>query len=121
MNYKNRNKYIKKYLLNKDIKYKKYINTKKIDIFNNKWWKINNNNNIIKTSTTSPSIDIQSKPKDNYIITYQKTLINDKEIRSIINKSNNILPSILKNNNSLYGSYNLYYKYQPTINYYIKR
>ena len=47
--------------------------------------------------------------KQNEYITYQKTMVNDNDIKQLINDSINILPDIIKDNIKV----NLYYRYQP--------
>ena len=99
LSYSKRINYINKYLILKQIKYQKYIKTRKIYLFNNKWWDNNNGINNI-----------------NLYMTYQKTLINEKEINGIILKSNKLLNDNIKNNHKV----QLYYKYQQPIGKLIK-
>ena len=73
LKYKDRIKYIQKYQNNKDLKYTKYKNTKKITSFNNKLWKEDEDN----ISTTK-----------NYIITYQKTFIDELKLSLSKDKKN---------------------------------
>ena len=95
LSYTNRNKFIKNYIKLKNVKYNEYIKTKQVTLFNNKWWKdkYDKNENI------------------NLYITYQKTLIDEKQINKILLDSYKLLDQNLKNNYQI----KLYYNYQQSI------
>ena len=92
--YSQRNTILLKYIENKNIKYDKYIKTRKINLFNKKWWNDNGDEDDI-----------------NIYITYQKTLINEREIKMIINESCDLLDNVIKDKHKV----NIFYKYQPSI------
>ena len=101
LKYKQRDNLIDKYKIKKNYKYNKYIQESKLYLVNKTWWKE----------------DLKDDVKEfNYYITYQKTLIKEKEINYIISDSlncfNNDLVNKIKNN--------IYFNYQPAIKNYIK-
>ena len=102
LNYKNRKRFIQKYLDKKHIKYNKYIESNKFYLINKKWWKseLLNTNNIT----------------NDYYLTYQKTLIDENKLNQIIKESRNCLKGIDINN----IKDNIYYRYQPKIGAYLK-
>ena len=92
--YSQRNNILEKYLERKNIKYKQYIKTENIYLFDNKWW--DESDNIININT---------------YITYQKTLINEYELKQIVNESFGFLHEDIKSDYKV----NIYYHYQQPI------
>ena len=95
ISYSQRDKILKKYMENKDKKYNEYIKMNKINLFDNKWW----------DKKDDDKININS------YLTYQKTLIDEREIQNIINNSFNYLHEKIKDKYQL----KLFYKYQQPI------
>ena len=99
LTYKNRWKYIQTYLSKKLHKYKSYINSKQLYLYQKIW-----------------KIDLNHKHVINGYITYQKTLINNNNLQNIIKQSINKL----NKDTDLDIDIKLFYKYQPSINDYIR-
>ena len=93
--YSQRDIILNKYIERKKNKYNEYIKSDEIHLYNNKWW--DNDDKLI---------DI------NAYITYQKTLIDERKLKQILNESYNILDGDIKNK---YGI-NLFFKYQQSLN-----
>ena len=98
LKYRDRFKFIDNYINNKQNKYNKYTDLKKITLLNKEWYKIIDNKQII----------------NNYI-TYQKTMINDKMLKIEINDAVEELPDDIKDEIKV----NIFYKYQPSLKEYI--
>ncbi len=93
-----KNQLLDKYINKNKIKHDKYINNNHIHLYSKKWW---------CKSLTTPL---------NVYLTYQKTIINEKELNNIVNKANKIIPFDIRNEFDM----NIYYKYQKPISKYIK-
>ena len=68
-------------------------------MFNNKWWK------------NKYKYDNNDKQDINLYLTYQKTLIDERQINQIIMESYNLLNEQIRNKNKI----NIYYKYQQSL------
>ena len=96
VSYSKRTELINNYLKKKQLKYNAYINTNNISILDKNWWCKNANNN---------------KNDINTYLTYQKTLIDEKEISQIIMHSEKLLHENISKDNKI----KLYFKYQQPI------
>ena len=95
--YNSRDKLLSDYEEKNKLKINAYLKTEKLYLFDKKWWmkynNINNNNDETKL----------------LFITFQKQLIDNKEIHQLINHGMNNLPK------ELHHKYQIYYKYQPNL------
>ena len=100
ISYNQRQQIINQYISKNKLKITKYINMRKINITDKKWW-INNDNDENNSNNINNN--------NNLYLTYQKQLINTKSINKLIHKYNQQLP------HQLQYKYNIYYRYQPTV------
>ena len=87
---------IQTYRANRLYKLKRYANMVKLHLFNKKWVR---------------GKDENATPPTNFYATYQKTFIDDRQIRAIIDESLQIAPEQIRQA----FDYNIYYRYQPSI------
>ena len=91
-----RAKMIETYRANRAYKLKRYANMVKLHLFEKKWFRVKDEN---------------ATPTTNFYVTYQKTFIDDRQIRAIIDESLQIAPEHIQQA----FDYNIYYRYQPSI------
>ena len=103
--YEDRDRLLETYITTKTSKLARYRAMVKLHLLDSKWFK-----NVPDNSRDSSNTKITST----CYLKYQKTLINDQELRAIINQAIDQLPDEIKN----VFDYNLFYKYQPSVSMY---
>ena len=102
LKYNRRGEMLNKYSIKKKMKYNEYINMNKLTLHDKNWWSINQDN---------------KRKENNFYITYQKTLIDEKEINKIITECEKELPQEIMNEYKI----NLFYRYQSPLKAYLNK
>jgi hypothetical protein len=106
--YEDRNRLLRSYTTTKVSKLAKYESMVKLHLLDSKWYK-----NVSSTSTNDSD---DEQISSTCYVKYQKTLIDDRELRAICAKAKDLLPDEIKNSFTL----NLFYKYQPSVSKYVR-